>query len=340
MARDDVQVRPRTAESSFVRPVRDAPLGKTSAPERPTTSSDTIGAAPASQLRAVPVLLTLITLVLAGLFSWAMWRAYMAAPWTRDGTVRAYVVTIAPEISGRVVELPVADNQFVRKGDRLVSIDPTDYAIAVARAQAVSDQAGATAENAEREAVRRAKLTTLEVSNEEIQTYRSSAIAARAAYRLAVADLARARADLERTTIRSPVNGYVTNLRVQTGDYATVGQIIISLVNTDSYWVDGYFEETQLSQIHPGDRANIKLIGSSAPILGHVAGIARGITVANAAPGQSGLAEVNPIFTWVRLAQRVPVRVDLDHVPDNVRLVAGQTASVEIVPRPGSDQTR
>src|ERR1700723_587427 len=105
-------------------------------------------------------------------------------------------------------------------------------------------------------------------------------------------------------------------------------------------WIDGYFEETNLGVIQPGDRATVKLMGCRAPLLGHVASIARGITVANAAPGQSGLAEVNPIFTWVRLAQRVPVRVDLDHVPDNVRLVAGQTASVEIVPRPGSDQTR
>jgi RND family efflux transporter MFP subunit len=285
----------------------------------------------------VPVLVTTIALVLACICVWAAWRAYIAAPWTRDGTVRAYVVTIAPEVSGRVVQLPITDNQLVQKGDLLMVIDPTDYGIAVAQAQAAADQAKATAENAGREAERRAKLTTLEASDEEKQTYRSNAAAAEAALRLAVANLARARVDLERTTIRSPVNGYVTNLQVQTGDYAISRQRAIALVNADSCWVDGYFEETHLGAIHPGDRARVKLMGHAAPLLGHVGSIARGITVANATPGQSGLAQVNPIFTWVRLAQRVPVRIDFDHVPEGVRLVAGQTASVQIIP--GSDSS-
>jgi RND family efflux transporter MFP subunit len=285
-----------------------------------------------SRLRAVPLLVTVIVLVLAGVACWMMWQAYMAAPWTRDGTVRAYVVTITPEVSGRIVQLPVADNQLVHIGDLLMVVDPTNYAIAVEQAQATADQAAANAQNAERQAQRRSDLTTLETSEEEKQTYRSSAVAAGAAQRQAVATLARARVDLERTTIRSPVNGYVTNLQVQLGDYATAGQSVISLINADSYWVDGYFEETNLGAIHPSDRATIKLMGYHTPLQGHVAGIARGITVANAARGQAGLADVNPIFTWVRLAQRVPVRIQLDHVPDDVRLVAGQTASVQIVP--------
>jgi multidrug resistance efflux pump len=288
--------------------------------------------APARRLHAVPVLVTLTTLVLAGLAAWAMWQAYVAAPWTRDGTVRAYVVSITPEVSGRIVQLPVADNQFVHKGDLLLSIDPTDYAIAVDQAEAATDQAKANADNAEREAVRRARLTTLESSEEEKQTFRSNAIAAMATYRQAVATLARARVDLQRTTIRSPVNGNITNLLVQLGDYATAGQAQISIVDADSYWVDGYFEETALGAIQPGDRATIKLMGYRATLQGRVAGIASGITVGNAASGQSGLANVNPIFTWVRLAQRIPVRIRIDHVPDGVRLVAGQTASVQIEP--------
>ncbi|HEY4044219.1 MAG TPA: HlyD family secretion protein [Rhodopila sp.] len=291
-----------------------------------------IADAPARQLRAVPLLVTLIVLVLAGISSWAMWQAYMAAPWTRDGTVRAYVVTLTPQVSGLIVQLPVADNQIVHKGDLLMAIDPTDYAIAVERAQAAADQATANAENAEREAERRAHLTTLETSVEEQETFRSTATAATAAKRQAIATLGRARVDLERATIRSPVNGYVTNLQVQLGDFATAGQSAISLVDADSYWVDGYFEETNLGAIRPGDRATVKLMGYRALLEGHVASIARGITVANANSGQSGLAQVNPIFTWVRLAQRVPVRIQLDHVPDEVRLVAGQTASVQTIP--------
>jgi multidrug resistance efflux pump len=288
------------------------------------------GDAPVTWLRIVPVLVTLIALVLAGFGAWVAWQAYIVAPWTRDGTVRAYVVTITPEVSGRIVQLPVTDNQFVHKGDLLMAIDPTDYAIAVDQAQAAVDLADANAENAERESRRRASLTTIESSEEEKQTFRTSALAAEATLREAIATLARTRVDLERTTIRSQVNGYITNLQVQSGDYATAGRSAISVVNADSYWVDGYFEETSLGAIHVGDPATVKLMGYQPLLLGHVASIARGITVANATRDQSGLAEVNPIFTWVRLAQRVPVRVDLDHVPNGVRLVAGQTASVQI----------
>jgi multidrug resistance efflux pump len=292
--------------------------------------------APVRRLRAVPVLITLMALFLAGIAAWAMWQSYVEAPWTRDGTVRAYVVTIAPEVSGRVVQLPVADNQFVHKGDLLIGIDPTDYAIAVDLAQAAADQASANATNAQREAERRAKLNLLETSEEEKQTYQTAAVSAAATSRQAVANLAQARVNLQRATIRSPVNGYVTNLWVQVGDYATARQGIISLVDADSYWVDGYFLETTLKEIRDGDQATIKLMGYPDLLKGHVGSIARGITVANANRGQSGLAEVNPIFTWVRLAQRMPVRIQIDHVPDGLRLVAGQTATVQIEKSAGS----
>ncbi len=302
-------------------------------PPAPPPSADL---APLRRLHAVPVLITLIALCLAGLATWAVWQAYMAAPWTRDGTVRAYVVTIAPEVSGRIVQLPVADNQFVHKGDLLIAIDPTDYAIAVDLAQAAADQASANAENAQREAQRRANLSLLETSEEEKQTYQTAAIAAAAASRQAVANLAQARVNLQRATIRSPVNGYVTNLWVQVGDYATAKDGIISLVDADSYWVDGYFLETALDEIRPGDQATVKLMGHADLLRGHVSSIARGITVANATRGQSGLAEVNPIFTWVRLAQRMPVRIEIDHVSNDLRLVAGQTATVQIEKNAGS----
>jgi multidrug resistance efflux pump len=286
--------------------------------------------APPVRVRAVPILMTLIMLVLAGVATWALWQAYMAAPWTRDGTVRAYVVTMAPQVAGQIVALPVADNQFVHKGDLLMVIDPTNYAIAVDQAQAAVTQARANADNAEREARRRAQLTNLETSEEEKQTYASNAQAAEATYQQAVAALARARVDLQRTNIRSPVNGYVTNLLAQLGDYANVGQIEIALVDADSFWVDGYFEETNLGRIQQGDPVSIKLMGYRGVIHGHVDSIARGINVANAQPDRAGLASVNPVFTWVRLAQRVPVRIHIDQVPKGVQLVQGITASVEV----------
>ena len=297
-------------------------------------SAQADGIAPTmSRLRAVPFLTTLAALALAGALAWEMWQAYMAAPWTRDGTVRAYVVTAVPEVAGRIVQLPVSDNQVVRKGDVLLVIDPTDYATAVAHAEAVLEQARINANNAGRQAQRRSALSTLEVSEEQKQTYAANAAATQAGVRQALAQLAQARTNLERTTIRSPVNGYVTNLLVQRGDYAAVGKSAISVVDSDSFWIDGYFQEASLHAIRDGDPAAIRLIGYRDTLLGHVDSVARGITVANAAPGQGGLASVNPIFTWVRLAQRIPVRIHIDRKPYELRLVAGQTASVEIKPR-------
>lgn len=288
-----------------------------------------------ARTRIIPILVTLGTVAIAALFTGLMWQAYMAAPWTRDGTVRAYVVTMAPEVAGRIVELPVADNQFVRKGDLLMVVDPINYAIAVRQAEAAVDQANAVAKNARVESDRRQRQSDLSVSREEQQTFASSADSADAAHQLAVANLDQARANLKRTRLLAPVDGHVTNLLTQLGNYVNVGDRSISLVKADSFWVDGYFEETNLSPIREGDPAIIKLMGYSQIIRGHVDSVARGINVANAQPDAAGLASVNPIFTWVRLAQRVPVRVHIDQVPDGVRLAAGMTATVQIDARPG-----
>ena len=292
------------------------------------------------RIRIIPVLITLATIALAVLLGWAMWNVYMGAPWTRDATVRAYVVTMAPEVAGRVVELTVRDNQFVRKGDVLMVIDPTDYRIAVALAEAQVAQTKATADNALVQSARREQLTNLAVSDETKQTFKTTWLSADASHRQALANLEQARVKLERTRIVSPVNGYVTNLLAQFGDYANAGQNLISLVNADSLWVDGYFEETNLHRIRVGDPASIKLMGTSEIIRGHVDSIARGINVSNAQPNGQGLATVNPIFTWVRLAQRIPVRVHIDQVQPGVILSAGMTATVQIEPRPTPDGTR
>jgi multidrug resistance efflux pump len=288
---------------------------------------------PTRRRRILPLVVTLAAMAIAAVLGRAMWNAYMGAPWTRDGTVRAYVVTMAPEVAGRIVELPVTDNQLVRKGDLLMIIDPTNYKIAVSLAEAAVQQAQASAQNAEREAKRRQELTTLAVTIEQQQTFASNAVVAQAQYQQALANLDQARVNLQRTEIRSPVNGWVTNLLAQLGDYANVGQNVISIVDADSFWVDGYFEETSLASIREGDPVAIKLMGYPEVVGGHVASIARGINVANAQPNSEGLATVNPVFTWVRLAQRIPVRVHVDRVPDGVRLVAGMTAAIQIEPR-------
>jgi multidrug resistance efflux pump len=185
-----------------------------------------------------------------------------------------------------------------------------------------------------REAKRRQELSNLAATVGEKQTYEGTALANQARLQQAQANLDQARVNLERTEIRSQVNGWVTNLLAQLGDYANVGQNLISVVDADSFWVDGYFEETNLEPIQVGDPASIKLMGYKQIVRGHVGSIARGINVANAQPNGQGLAQVNPIFTWVRLAQRIPVRIQIDHVPEGVVLSAGMTATVQIDPRP------
>ncbi|HEX3505297.1 MAG TPA: HlyD family secretion protein [Xanthobacteraceae bacterium] len=291
-----------------------------------------------SRARIVPVLITLGTVLVAGMFGWAMWNTYMGTPWTRDGTVRVYVTTIAPEVAGRIVEIPVVDNQFVHKGDVLLRIDPTNYQIAVTLADAEVQRTKAAADNAEREAKRREELTSIAVTEEERQTFESNAVVARAQYQQAQANLRQAQVNLDRTQIHSPVNGWVTNLLAEVGDYATIGQNRISVIDADSFWVDAYFEETHLQAIREGDPANVKLMGYPQIVTGHVASIAHGITTPNAKPDETGLASVNPIFTWVRLAQRVPVRIRIDHVPDGLHLAAGMTATVEVGPKSAGQQ--
>ena len=300
---------------------------------------ESVAAAPAasrrsalSSLRIAPVLATVVAVCVAAALGWGAWQYYMGAPWTRDGTVRAYVVKVAPQVAGEIVKLPVADNQFVHKGDLLMLVDPRNYSIAVRTAQAAVEQARAVAENANAEMIRREKLNDIAVTMEERQTYISQAANAEAAYQSALANLDQARVNFARTQVRSPVNGYVTNLSAQLGNYANVGDLQLSVVNSDSYWVDAYFEETALGRIQEGDAATIKLMGYSPLLRGRVQGLSRGIDVPNAAPDASGLASVNPIFTFVRLAQRVPVRIHIDEVPEGVKLVAGLTATVQIEP--------
>jgi multidrug resistance efflux pump len=287
-----------------------------------------------SRIRILPLLLTLIAIAAAVWLGRVMWDLYMEAPWTRDGTVRVYVVTMAPQVAGQIVKLPVVDNQFVHKGDLLMVIDPTNYRIAVSLAEAAVQQAQVNTQNAVRESRRRQELTTLSTTIEEKQTFETSALADQAAYQQAMANLNQARVNLQRTEIRSPVNGWVTNLLAQLGDYANVGQNEISIVNADSFWIDGYFEETNMDRIHVGDPATIKLMGYRQIVRGHVNSVARAINVPNAQANELGLATVNPIFTWVRLAQRIPVRIHIDHVPEGVTLAAGMTATVQINPRP------
>ncbi|AJA64143.1 MULTISPECIES: biotin/lipoyl-binding protein [Bradyrhizobium] len=273
---------------------------------------------------------TLAIALVAILISVATWQHYVTAPWTRNGSVRVQVANVAPQIAGKIVELRVADNQFVHKGDVLYVIDPFDFDVAVRIGKALVDQRAADLEVKQAEFDRRRRLSDLATTPEEQQIFAGNASQAKAAYAAAAHQLAQAELNLKRTNVLSPVDGYVTNLLLRVGDYALTGVTNVSIIDSSSFWIDGYFEETKMAHVCVGDRVEAQLVGYSKPILGHVKTVTRGISASNAAAGTQGLPSVDPIYTWVRLAQRIPVRVAIDTVPPGVPLVSGMTATVTI----------
>jgi len=262
-----------------------------------------------------------------------LWVYYMDAPWTRDGRVRADVVTVAPDVSGFATEILVKDNQAVARGDVLMRIDRARFALALQQAEAVVAGRKATLEQADLDLKRYNDLTTAAVSQQKKEQVVATQLLAQASYDQAVADRGVAQLNLDRSEIRAPVSGRISNMDLRPGTYVSAGKGVMALVDTSSLRVDGYFEETKLARIHPGDPVRIHLMGDSQELTGRVESIAAGIEDRDRAQGSNLLANVTPTFSWVRLAQRVPVRVSLDAVPDGATLVAGRTATVEILPR-------
>ena len=278
------------------------------------------------------VAVTLVVTAIAAVVGWQLWVYYMDSPWTRDGRVRADIVQVTPDVSGLVAEIAVRNNQSVKKGDILFRIDPVRFELALREAEAILASKDAAAQEAVREMNRYLALTNLEISIEKQQQRSSTAAETRAAYQKALADRDVARLNLERATVRASVNGIVSNFSMRPGDYATAGKAVFALVDTDTFYVSGYFQETRLRDIRVGDRVEVRLMGEPRAIEGHVQSIASGIADRELSDSSSRLADVNPTFSWVRLAQRVPVRVALGRVPDGIRLIAGRTATVVVLP--------
>jgi len=282
--------------------------------------------------------LTLCLVTVAIFTALKAWTHYGQTPWTRDGRVGVDVVQIAPEVSGTVSFVPIVDNQYVHRGDILYKIDPERLQIAVALAEA--DVQAKRQDMIVRQATaRRYSQVRDAVSKEAVQQAGAAAAVASAAYRAAVATLNLAKLNLARSVIRSPVDGYVTNLRLRSGDYATAGVTKITILDAASFWITGYFEETKIRQINVGNPAQIMLMGFDQPVFGHVQSIGHGIENSNDVPGHLGLPNVAATFSWVRLAQRIPVRIHIDRVAPGVTLAAGMTATVKIIQRErGADQ--
>ncbi|HEY4204900.1 MAG TPA: HlyD family secretion protein [Xanthobacteraceae bacterium] len=278
----------------------------------------------------IRVLVTVVAVAAAGVAGWYLWRTYEESPWTRDGRVRVNVVMVAPDVAGAVTDMRVKDNQSVKIGDTLFVIDPARYRLALEQAEAVLAGAKSVLDQRQEEQQRRERLSSASISEEALNQARTATLSAQAAYDQAEAALGVAKLNLARTDVRSPVNGHVTNLLVHRGDYATAGHPMVALVDSDSFYVAGYFEETKLRHIKIGDHVSIRLMAYGAPLTGHVESVARAITDRDNALGSDLIANVNPTFSWVRLAQRIPVRIAIDDVPKGITLSAGMTTTVVV----------
>ena len=273
------------------------------------------------------LLATLLVLALAIWIGRTLWEHYMNTPWTRDGRVRADIINVAADVNGYVVGVPVKDNQLVKKGDVLLEIDPEHYEIMVKQAQSLVASRKATWEMRKVNAHRRADMDSLVISRENRDDASNIADSALADYQHALAQLDAAQLNLKRTKVLATVDGYVTNLNVHRGDYARVGDPKMAVIDQDSFWVYGFFEETKLPHIRVGDKADLQMM-SGEVLKGHVESISWGIYDRDNPESRELVADVNPTFNWVRLAQRVPVRIHIDEIPDGFLLAAGTTCTV------------
>lgn len=279
--------------------------------------------------KLIGIAMTALVFLVAVSIGRVLWVRYMDEPWTRDGRVRADIIGIAPDVSGAVVSMPVADNQLVRKGDLLMEVDPSHYAIAVEQAKAAVDAHRADLVRLKADADRRQDLDNDVVSKESRDNALKAAASAAALLQQAQAQLDAAELNLARTKVYAPVDGYVTNLNVHRGDYVTTGVPKLAVVDSASFWVYGYFEETKLPHVKVGDKAQVRLM-SGGEVVGHVDSISRGIYDRDNPVSRDLTADVNPTFNWVRLAQRVPVRIHIDSIARGVVLSAGTTCTVTI----------
>jgi len=261
-----------------------------------------------------------------------LWDNYMNSAWTRDGRVRADVVMVAPDVGGLVSRVAVIDNQFVHKGDLLYQIDDVRFHHALTAAEAIAQTRKAEYEMKKHQSARRNAADNETVSAESRDDALYDAEVARAKYEEAVALVETEKLNVERSAVCAPCDGWVSNLLLRKGDYVQAGEKRMAMITQGSFWVYGYFEEHKLSLIHVGDKAEMKMLGTKFVVKGHVESIARGISDRDNTTDGRLLANVNPIFTWVRLAQRIPVRIHIDSIPKGMEISAGMTCSVSIFP--------
>jgi multidrug resistance efflux pump len=282
---------------------------------------------------------TALLILAATLAALQLWDRYEEAPWTRDGHVFADVVKVSPDVSGLVTEVAVHDNQVVRKGQLLFVVDRPRYEDALAQADAAVAAAQATLDQTRRVAKRDRALKEL-VAVEAREEDDAKVLTSLGALNQAIAARTTAQLNLDRTAVLASVNGYITNLSLRPGDFLAAGSQACAMIDLDSVRIEAYLEETKLRHAEVGDEARVRLMGDDQDIIGHVESIAGGIADDQRGNSPNLLPTVNATFTWVRLAQRIPVRIHVDQMRPGTKLILGRTATVTIIPSSGKDSSR
>jgi len=268
-------------------------------------------------------------------FGYVKFQDYFNNPWTRDGQVRAQVIQVSPRVSGEVINISVIDNQEVKKGDLLFSIDPSQYQIKIQQAKAdlKREEANARGTKIEYDRVRKiAAKNKGAISQKDLNRNRVNYEKARAKIASHQEKLNTAKLNLSFTNVRASVDGYVSNINFQVGSQAVANKPILALVDKNTFWVFGFFRENMLKDIKIGDTSKVTLMAyPDRPINGEVESIGWGIAHSDGNPGNNLLPAIKPVFQWIRLAQRIPVRIKLDDLPEGMELRFGLTASVMIM---------
>lgn len=273
--------------------------------------------------------ITILLVIIAVVIIFRAWVFYTQSPWTRDAKFAADVVAISPDVTGLITAVPVHDNQLVKKGDTLFVVDRPRYQKALDQAQADVEYYQALVSEKRREAARRNQLGTSAMSREAIEQANNDLQTSEHQLAKSIATRDLAKIDLDRTAITAPSDGWVTNLNVYQGEFITRGSVAVALVQQRSFYVLAYLEETKLHGVEPGYRAEVTPLGSNVVLRGTVDSVAAGVTNSSSSVDSKGMATVDSNLEWVRLAQRVPVRIRLDQQPGN-RFPAGTTATVVI----------
>lgn len=277
------------------------------------------------------ILLTIIVVIAAAFAGRWVWTDYMHTPWTRDGRIRAEVVTVSPDVSGWVTGLNIKDGQNIKKGDLLFSVDNKRYQAALDRSKATTENALYTWELAKHKLERRKGLNTQQaISEEGLESTRINSKIAKANYELAKTDQAIAQLNFDRTKVYAPVSGQIINLNLRQGNYVAQGTSVFAIVKSGSFYVTGYFEETKIPLIHDNQKAKISLLSGGKALTGHVISVGKAIANTNTQSNTQLLPVVQQTFNWVRLSQRIPVDIKLDSVPEDIQLSAGMTATIHL----------